>query len=115
MKEKVTTKMVTICSTKPERQCTKPDGPSFRDDKKKQKCRNVYETGKGHFFQVLLGETIKSKNLHTSVLLFVFVGNVVCTLGENLCKFSPKGFRISKLESLFRGIHKLRKKDFANF
>ena len=45
MKEKVTTKMVTICSTKPERQCTKPDGPSFRDDKKKQKCRNVYETG----------------------------------------------------------------------
>ena len=45
MKEKVTTKMVTICSTKPERQCTKPDGPSFRDDKLKQKCRNVYETG----------------------------------------------------------------------
>ena len=50
MKEKVTTKMVTICSTKPERQCTKPDGPSFRDDKSKQKCRNVYETGNLLFF-----------------------------------------------------------------
>ena len=70
MKEKVTTKMVTICSTKPERQCTKPDGPSFRDDKSKQKCRNVYETGTCfNFFPrfLLLCQFLKKKKFFDSL------------------------------------------------